>query len=110
MMISRGELEPDHHLPSYRASHNTDMRAYKWRSSRVTVREGCRTTLAKELSVLSQLAHPQLLLRMGQTEDLRIMFEPVMMGSLYICLHQHKVRHTKPYPQQISPYKRLMKI
>ena len=94
MMISRSELEADyHHLPSYRACDTTDMRAYKWRSCRVTVREGCRSTQARELRVLSQLAHPQLLLRMGQTDDLRVMFEPVMVGSLYICLHHLKVRH-----------------
>ena len=94
MMISRSELEADYqHLPSYRACDTTDMRAYKWRSCRVTVREGCRSTQARELRVLSQLAHPQLLLRMGQTDDLRVMFEPVMVGSLYICLHHLKVRH-----------------
>ena len=92
-MISRCDLEADHrHLPSYRACDSTDMRAYKWRGCRVTVRQGCRSTLARELRVLSQLAHPQLLLRMGHTEDLSIIFEPVMMGSLYICLHQYKVR------------------
>ena len=97
-MISRSELEADHtHLPSYRACHNTDMRAYKWRRCRVTVREGCRTTQARELRVLSQLAHPQLLLRMGQTEDLDLMFEPVMAGSLYICLHHHKVRYGQTF-------------
>ena len=92
MLISSNALELDtRHLPSYRACDKTDMRSYKWRGTRVSVREGCRTTLARELRVLSHLAHPQLLLRMGHTEDLRVMFEPVMVGSLYVCLHQHQV-------------------
>ena len=85
-------LQSDSHLPSFRACHKTEMRAVTWRGLRLTVREGCTTTLAQELRVLSHLAHPQLLLRMGHTEDLRILFEPVMAGSLYLCLHHHKVR------------------
>ena len=85
-------LQSDSHLPSFRACHRTEMRAVTWRGLRLTVREGCTTTLAQELRILSHLAHPQLLLRMGHTEDLRILFEPVMAGSLFLCLHHHKVR------------------
>ena len=94
MLIPSKELEQERHLPCYQICHQTAMNAYKWNTSRVTVREGNKSILSQELSILSHLSHPQLLLMMGQTEaeDLRIVFEPVMIGSLFQCLHQFHMK------------------
>ena len=92
MLIHGNSLTPERHLPCYQLCHNTAMNAYKWNTSRVTVREGEQTILSEELKILSQLSHPQLLLMMGHTEDLRVVYEPVLIGSLYLCLHQHKIQ------------------
>ena len=93
MLIIPGyELQAETHLPSYQICPRTAMNSYKWNNSRVTVREGSRVVLARELEVLSGVSHPQLLLMMGHTEDLRIVFEPVLLGSLYFCLHQNNMK------------------
>ena len=78
MLIPRAELEYERHLPSFQISPDTRMTGYKWNSSSV---------LTRELRALSGLSHPQLLLMMGHTEDLAIVFEPILLGSLYQCLH-----------------------
>ena len=92
MLILGRYLTPETHLPCYQICQKTAMNAYKWNTSRVTVREGSKTVQAEELRTLCQLSHPQLLLMMGHTEDLRIVYEPVLIGSLYLCLHQHKIQ------------------
>ena len=93
MIISSDELQPEKHLPRFQICERTFMIPYKWNNSRVTVREGSRTIISRELKVLSHLSpHPQLLLMMGHTEDLRIVYEPIMIGSLFVCLHQQKLQ------------------
>ena len=91
MLIPRTDLEYERHLPSFQTSPDTRMTGYKWNRVRVTVREASTSSsvLARELRALSGLSHPQLLLVMGHTEDLAIVFEPILLGSLYRCLHSH---------------------
>ena len=73
----------------------TTMSSSMWNMTRVTIREGEERLLTKELGMLTNLAHPQLLLLMGHCpatgrENLKLVFEPVLLGSLYLCLHsQH---------------------
>ena len=91
--ISDDKLGNDRHLPSYYSGNFTYMRGMMWNKTRVTVREGNPSLLARELKVLSSLSHPQLLLLMGYNYNLnhqqvrRLLFEPVVAGSLFICLH-----------------------
>ena len=71
----------------------TSMREAVWRNVRVTVREELHGAglLAKELQVMKNLAHPQLLLLMGFIPSgscFKLIFEYVELGSLYTCLHE----------------------
>ena len=77
------------HLSSFQAGLDTMMAGYKWSRVRVTLREASSSSsvLARELRGLSGLSHPQLFLVMGHTKDLAIVFEPILLGSLYQCLH-----------------------
>ena len=66
--------------------------------TRVTVREGEERLLARELGIMTSLAHPQLLLLMGhcpatQRQTLKLVFEPVLLGSLYLYLHGQDHHH-----------------
>ena len=36
--------------------------------------------------------HPQLLLLMGHTARLELVFEPVVLGPLYTCIHTHGIQ------------------
>ena len=38
-----------------------------------------------------ELVHPKLLLMMGYTTRLELVFEPVVLGSLHLCLHTHSI-------------------
>mgnify|MGYP007045443358 CR=1 FL=1 len=89
MKSPREELEYERHLPIFQTSPDTRMTGYKWNRVRVTVREASTSSsvLARERRALSGLSLPQLLLLMGHTEDLAIVFEPILLGSLYRCLH-----------------------
>ena len=73
MIIPREELEYERHLPSFQTSPDTRMTGYKWNRVRVTLREAS-SVLARELRALFGLSQPQLLLVMGHTEDLAIVF------------------------------------
>ena len=42
--------------------------------------------------ILSELVHPQLLLLMGHTARLELVFEPVVLGPLYTCIHTHGIQ------------------
>ena len=81
--IPHDELQPDHHLPSYLLGSFTTMTSMRWNLSRVMVREGEERLLARELGVMSSVS--QLLLLMGhcpatQSQKLKLVFEPVMLG------------------------------
>jgi serine/threonine protein kinase len=70
----------------------TTMNSRLWNMTRVTVREGEERLLDRELGMMASLTHPQLLLLMGhcpatERENLILVFEPVLLGSLYLCLH-----------------------
>jgi serine/threonine protein kinase len=83
----------DSWLPSYSMGSFSNMHAYRWNMSRVTVRDGEEGILNRELDILASLSHPSLLLLMGQClatmeSAFRLVFEPIFLGSLYFCLHE----------------------
>ena len=91
-IVNHSELTPDPRLPSYHLGSFTTMSSMVWNMTRVTVRKGEERLLARELGMLSKMSNPQLLLMMGHCpptgrENLKLVFEPVLMGSLYHHLH-----------------------
>ena len=74
------------------------MTSMRWNLSRVVIREGEERLLARELGMMSSVSHPQLLLLMGHcpathSQKLKLVFEPVMLGSLYLCLYGQGHHH-----------------
>ena len=63
-----------------------------WNMSRVMVREGDERLLSWERDIMTSMTHPQLLLLMGhcppnQKQKLKLVYEPITIGSLYHYLY-----------------------
>jgi len=92
MLISEAELKRSDVLPSYKLGSFTTMMSHSWKQIPVSVRRGERGVLVRELRTMSELVHPQLLLLMGHTARLELVFEPVVLGPLYTCIHTHGIQ------------------
>jgi len=91
LLIEETELAKSDVLPNYQLGSFTTMVSHACKQIPVTVRQGERAVLMRELKMMTELAHPQLLLLMGYTARLELVYEPVLLGSLYICLYIHSI-------------------
>ena len=96
-IISHNALTPDNNFPAYYMGSFSTMHSAIWNMSRVSVREGEERLLSRERDILASIVHPALLLLMGQClatkmDNLKLVFEPVMLGSLYFHLHSQEMQ------------------
>ena len=94
-IISHNSLIPDRNVPAYYMGSFSTMHSSYWNMTRVSVREGEERLLARERGIIASIVHPSLMLLMGQclateTDNLKLVFEPVMLGSLYFYLHSQE--------------------
>jgi hypothetical protein len=94
-IISHNSLIPDRNVPAYYMGSFSTMHSSYWNMTRVSVREGEERLLARERDIIASIVHPSLMLLMGQclpteTDNLKLVFEPVMLGSLYFYLHSQE--------------------